>query len=165
MKIIDEIIEREGGYNNDPDDGGGPTNFGITLERLKTWRNDDNLIAEDVEFMSENEARNIYKVEYIEEPGFNLIENEQVRALIVDTGVMSGPTRVTKWLQTIIKVKVDGNLGPITAGAVNEKSPHEIIRRFSVWRIKFYVRVATKNTTQLKWLKGWVNRASSFLLY
>ena len=77
MKIIDDILEKEGGYVNDPDDGGGPTNFGITLETLKEWRGDFTLTADDVGFMDIGEARLIYEHRYIEEPGFNLIENEQ----------------------------------------------------------------------------------------
>ena len=165
LKIIEDLLEREGGYVDNPDDRGGPTKFGITLETLRKWRRDNKLTFLAIKFMDVDEARLIYAYKYIEEPGFNLINNKQVREVVVDAGVMSGPTRVTRWLQTLVRVKVDGNLGPITAAKVNSRNSHEIVRRFSVWRIKFYVRIAKKNESQLKFLEGWINRATSFLLY
>ena len=34
-KIAEEIVAREGGYVNDPDDPGGATNFGVTIGTMK----------------------------------------------------------------------------------------------------------------------------------
>ena len=34
-QIATEIVAREGGYVNDPDDPGGATNFGVTLATLQ----------------------------------------------------------------------------------------------------------------------------------
>ena len=36
--LIAELIQREGGYVDDPDDRGGPTKYGITLATLQAWR-------------------------------------------------------------------------------------------------------------------------------
>ncbi len=35
--IAAEIVAREGGYVNDPDDPGGPTKYGVTLATLR-WK-------------------------------------------------------------------------------------------------------------------------------
>ncbi len=35
LEIADEIIAREGGYVNDPDDPGGATNFGVTIHAMR----------------------------------------------------------------------------------------------------------------------------------
>ena len=34
-KIADEIVAREGGYVNDPDDPGGATNHGVTIHTMR----------------------------------------------------------------------------------------------------------------------------------
>jgi lysozyme family protein len=34
-KIAREIVAREGGYVNDPDDPGGATNFGVTIHTMR----------------------------------------------------------------------------------------------------------------------------------
>jgi Glycosyl hydrolase 108 len=45
------VLAEEGGYTNDPDDRGGPTNFGITIDDLREWRGTD-VTAEDVKNMT-----------------------------------------------------------------------------------------------------------------
>jgi lysozyme family protein len=34
-QIAEEIVAREGGYVNDPDDPGGATNFGVTIHTMR----------------------------------------------------------------------------------------------------------------------------------
>ena len=34
-QIAQQIVDREGGYVNDPDDPGGATNFGVTIHTMR----------------------------------------------------------------------------------------------------------------------------------
>jgi len=34
-QIAQQIVDREGGYVNDPDDPGGATNFGVTIHNMR----------------------------------------------------------------------------------------------------------------------------------
>ena len=36
--LAEEIVAREGGYVNDPDDPGGATNFGVTIHTMRRDR-------------------------------------------------------------------------------------------------------------------------------
>jgi len=169
--IITGIIGREGTtFTNDPVDRGGPTKFGITLRDLRTWRNDPSVGAVDVETMTEAEARAIYRRRYIEDPGFDRIPNEWIRAFIVDTGVLQGPRVATKLLQRAVNVDPDGVFGPITLAAVQVASVESVRRSLVKDRLQHLLACALVDipadlvqNTSLKFLKGWINRVVSFL--
>lgn len=58
-----EVLKSEGGYTNDPNDKGGPTNFGITLADYRLYINKAGT-AEDVQKMSLDQAKSIYRAKY-----------------------------------------------------------------------------------------------------
>jgi hypothetical protein len=58
-----ELLGHEGGYDNDPDDPGGPTNYGTTIyDARKYWKAD--ATAEDVRNMPLDVAKDIYRTKY-----------------------------------------------------------------------------------------------------
>ena len=83
--IIDAILKAEGGgkFTDNPQDGGGRTQFGIAEESNPgAWA--DNRVTED-------EARAIYRKKYVDGPGFDKISDPHLQHLLVDWGVNSGP--------------------------------------------------------------------------
>ena len=58
--IIKEIIRREGGYVNHPNDRGGPTKYGVTHKTLSRYLKREASI-EDVKHMTEETAYEIYE--------------------------------------------------------------------------------------------------------
>ena len=72
-QIADEIVAREGGYVNDPDDPGGATNFGVTIHTMRrlglVLDGDGRVTAEDVRRLSRDQAREIFVQHYFEGPG------------------------------------------------------------------------------------------------
>jgi lysozyme family protein len=57
------VLAHEGGYSNNPDDPGGPTNFGITLEVYRRYAK-PGARAADVRTMALPEAKAIYRARY-----------------------------------------------------------------------------------------------------
>jgi len=125
-QIIHEIIRREGGYADDPNDRGGPTKYGITeaVARLHGWRGDMRDLLEDL-------AGNIYLDQYYRRPGFDQIHaiSPAVAVELTDTGVNMGPEVAVKFLQRALNalnqeeklfpgLKADGYLGNKTLAAL-----------------------------------------------
>ncbi|MVO17393.1 glycosyl hydrolase 108 family protein [Parasedimentitalea huanghaiensis] len=65
-EITAEIIKREGGYVNDPDDPGGPTKYGITIHTLRNVRGKADI--SDVRSLTVDDAVDVFKRYYFQEP-------------------------------------------------------------------------------------------------
>lgn len=158
--LIDEIIDREGGYVNDPADGGGPTRYGITKGTLARWRG-RHVTVDDVKRLDVGEAKDIYRAQYIVQPGFEPLP-EPLRSHLVDFGVNAGPMQSVRTLQRSLGVGVDGVFGPATklalAEAIEEGGVDRLTRRFWQERVRFYARLVAMRPTQEKFLDGWLNR-------
>lgn len=126
MRIIDDLIAREGGYVNHPADRGGPTAYGIT-EAVARANGYTGLMRD----LRREMAVSIYTRQYINAPGFNkvLAVSEAIGTEMIDTGVNMGVSIPGPWLQRILNalnqqaqlhpdLVVDGELGPATLAAL-----------------------------------------------
>jgi lysozyme family protein len=160
--VIDGILVREGGYVDHPADKGGSTKYGITQATLADWRGKQATV-EDVKALTETEAREIYREQYITRPGFLSIENEAVRTLAIDCAVNHGVKPAVKLLQEAARVFTDGILGPNTLAAVNRMTAAVLYRRLCAARVRLYGQIITKNPTQAVFAAGWANRIADFI--
>lgn len=156
-QIIDGIIAREGGYVDHPDDAGGPTKFGITLSTLATSRNFA-VDASDVEHLSIDEARAIYRKRYLEDSGIWKIAGEELRARVLDAAVNHGPGNAIKMLQRAIGVTADGAIGAVTLTALPHLDQWKMIDRFTGQRCKFYGDYIQNHPEQKVFAAGWFHR-------
>lgn len=162
--IIDDIIRREGGYVNHPADRGGPTKYGITAQTLGNWRHlaraaTNNEVAE----LTESEARAIYRQQYIIEPGFDKITNPELMALLVDSGVHSGPKQAVKWLQIALGVSSDGVIGPNTRAVMAAADQDLLYIKVLGARLRHLGRLITSDPKQSVFAAGWMNRMAEFV--
>lgn len=156
-RLIDDIIEREGGFVNHPADKAGATKYGITKQALTEWRG-HHVTVSDVRGMDEGEARDIYRSMYVVGPGFDSLP-EPLRTHVVDFGVNAGPMQAVRVLQRSLgTVTVDGVLGPKTRAAVAVADLPTLTRIFWQERVRFYAHLVAIKPTQLVFLDGWLNR-------
>ncbi len=71
-QIAAEIVAREGGYVNDPDDPGGATNYGVTLATLQRLgidkTGDGRVDVADVRALTRADAERIFVEHYFRRP-------------------------------------------------------------------------------------------------
>lgn len=169
-KEIDKLIEREGGFVNDPLDNGGATKYGITQRTLTLWRGRE-VSVDDVKNLEKREAHEIYYAWYYIKPGINSLP-PAIQPIMLDMAVNPGPSRAIKFLQDVLnafgyyEVRIDGKLGPKTISAANgawHHLGHQLIVSLVNRRVIFYEGCVRANASQRRFLGGWIARAESFL--
>lgn len=168
-KMLMDVISREGGYVNHPNDKGGPTNMGITQKTLSIYFGRPATI-EEVKTLSIEQAMEIYERNYFFNPRINTLP-EEIQPIVLDCAVLYGTKRAIIFLQNIVNeagfgpVGVDGVLGPQTRGQV-EKAFSAMgdffINAIVEERINFCNKIVAGNPSQSVFLKGWIRRAEEF---
>ncbi|MEH6727451.1 MAG: glycosyl hydrolase 108 family protein [Hyphomicrobiales bacterium] len=128
------IAKWEGGFVNHPQDPGGATNFGITIDTLSRWRGMKASVA-DVRNMSVEEARQIFYANY----WMPLRADEMplsVALMTYNAGVNSGPSRGAKLLQRALNdhgqnLEVDGRIGARTVAAIYKVDERRLVDSFA----------------------------------
>lgn len=157
--LIDRVIEREGGYVNDPVDRGGATNYGITQATLAAYRGTA-VTPFQVQTLSKNEARAIYKANYFR--GFEDITDPKVLEFLFDYAVNSGTVRAVKALQKVLGVMPDGAFGPKSKAALAAVDQATLYYPLVCERLDFYLRIIGNDPSQAKFALGWANRIQPF---
>ena len=160
--IIDAILRREGGFVDHAADRGGPTKYGITKDTLSLWRKRVATVDE-VRNLSEDEARSIYRKNYITAPRFDRINYPPLQALVVDCGVNHGVIRAVKWLQKLVAVQRDGVMGPVTLAAINQAHGEHLYARLLAERCRFFGQIITRDPSQAVFAAGWMARLAEFI--
>jgi len=150
------VLVHEGGYVNHPRDPGGATNKGITWRTYAAWRRSRNLEPQSVKLITDEEVAAIYKQQY-----WDAVRADDLPAgldyAVFDFAVNSGPARATKFLQRILGVQADGNIGVLTLRAANSHRNVEIvIKQLCDNRLAWLRKLSHFNTFG----KGWTRRVT-----
>lgn len=145
--------------------------YGVTAYALADHRGVTNITAADIAGLQLSEAVDIGVEDYYAAGRFDLLCWNRVVAAAVDASYMSGPKMGAKLIQRTLGVPDDGIIGakvtvPAFAKAVAQLGEDELALRFCAVRKKFYDQLASNegpNDPDKKFLKGWRNRADSFL--
>lgn len=154
---VGPVLEHEKGYVNHPDDRGGPTNYGITQATLSRYLKRPASI-DDVRLMPLSTAKTIYRGDYWAAIRGDQIQSQLVANHCLDMCVLRGVGAAPKAIQTVLGVKVDGVLGPVSLAALNQNSSSRFLLGFYRVCAKAFAGIAAANPTQLVFLNGWLNR-------
>ena len=99
---LTNLLQDEGGYSNNPNDKGGPTNFGITIGDYRLYINAKGT-ASDVKNMTVDQAKLIYKTKYWDKLKCDTLPSG-IDYCVFDYGVNSGIARAQKILQKFSQI-------------------------------------------------------------
>ena len=179
-EIALDIVVREGGYVNDPDDPGEATKHGVTIHTLRRLgldlTKDGTVDVDDVKALSKDQAVEIFLTHYYQGPGITGLP-EDLQASVFDMYVNAG-TNAVRILQTLVTemgfdTAVDGEIGPQTLRATHEAyeaAPNHLIDAYGIARRNYYYRLADRRPASRKYARtsdggkgGWIKRAEAFI--
>ena len=171
--IIEEVLEAEGGFVNDPDDKGGATNFGVTQQSYSNFLGSPASV-DDVRNMTRDEAKECYKKDFWIPAKVDRMP-DNLKHLYFDMVVNMGRRNAGKILQQAVNTKknsavldVDGIIGSGSLSQIPDLTLNDVL----VERSMFFANNCfdgsrfAKRTRQNKFLRGWIfHRVFHFLTY
>ena len=178
--IAEEIVRREGGYVNDPDDPGGATKHGVTIHTMRRLGldldGDGQVTAQDVQRLSRDQALSIFLEHYFTRPRIDELPTP-LQASVFDMYVNAGAQAV-KILQRLLgkmelSVAVDGVIGPQTISGTARAmalAPKHLVDAYGIERRNYYFALADRRPKSRKYARsraggkgGWITRAEEFM--
>lgn len=178
--LATEIVAREGGFVNDPDDPGGATNHGVTLGTLRRLGLDltgeGRIDVSDIRCLTAAQAVDIYVEHYFTRTGIAALP-EVLQASVFDMHVNAGANAV-KVLQRLLgdmgfACDADGQIGPQTIRAAQmayEAAPSHLADAYGIARRNYYYALADARPASRKYARrrdggkgGWITRAEEFI--
>lgn len=180
QEIASSIVAREGGFVNDPDDPGGATNFGVTLQTMRRLgldlNGDGDVGVDDLRELTRAQAVDIFVRHYYAQPGIDRLP-EPLQPSVFDMYVNAGANAVRLLQRLVTRMGFvcadDGIIGPDTIAAVsaaNESAPDHIVDAYGIERRNYYYRLADRRPASRKYARrrdggkgGWIRRAEEFI--
>jgi lysozyme family protein len=169
--LIDEVIDREGGYTDHPADRGGPTRYGITeaVARADGY-------GGSMRQLPRQRAAVIYRRRYWTAPRLDAIAERTpaLAAELFDTGVNMGPATAIGFLQRALNalnrgardypdVPLDGLVGPRTLAALDgflagrgTAGEGVLVRAVEALQGERYLALAEARPANEAFLYGWL---------
>lgn len=178
--IAREIVAREGGYVNDPDDPGGATKHGVTIGTMRSLGLDldrnGRIDASDVKALTSAQAERIFIETYFRKPRLADLPHA-IQASVFDMYVNAG-TNAVKILQRLLSrmgfpAVADGVIGPRTIAAAHaavQAAPDHLADAYGIARRNYYYALADRRPSSRKYVRrhsgakgGWITRAEEFI--
>lgn len=188
-KVIDsayDVVKREGGFVDNPNDSGEATNYGVSLRyargdgKLFDLNHDGAVNASDIHSLTPSEAVVCFLMDFFLAPHFDLLP-DALQPEAMDFAVNAGThhpavalqqtvnhirTSTTALAAQVPTLAEDGAIGPTTAAAckacVDALGEARVVNAYTDLREAYYRDIVRDKPNLQEFLKGWVNRAEQF---
>ncbi len=170
--LITELVAKEGGYSNDPNDSGGETMYGITIAEARI-----NGYLGEMKDMPRSVAENIYEKKYWVAPGFERVSHMyyDVARELFDTGVNCGTGKASEFLQMALNalnrqgkdyadIDEDCDIGPATLRALKAYKAHRgaagetvLLKALNCLQGARYLELTRMRQKDEKFIFGWLD--------
>ena len=170
-KLLDDLLNDEGGYSYHKSDSGGETMFGITSKVARK-----NKYAGPMSRLPLAVAQAIYKKEYWINPGFDKVfeVNPMIAGKLFNAGVNIGHGRISIYLQKALNafngqqkyyddVMLDGKVGFKTVKALRSfinfrgvASSSVLLKALNCLQGEYYIYISQKSSKNEDFAYGWI---------
>lgn len=188
-RILDAVLEHEGGYSNDPVDRGGETYMGISRVHFPSWRgwffideySRNKKTAADLRVKLKKDADltvavwDFYRDHFWNRFQGDVIPDECIALELMDIAVNMGVHRAVLILQKALNVLnrnelaysdivEDGGIGPATLRALRQflsiDSSALLCKVMNIMQGARYLEIMRKSSSQERFARGWLKRVS-----
>lgn len=167
QKLIPFIKQWEGGFIYHPNDPGGATMQGITLQTYARYCRDNNLppaTVTSLRKLSDADWIAIFLTYYWRACRADAILSEKVAYVLVDWYWCSGTVAVRE-LQLLVDTLPDGVVGPQTLRRMEQYNGVALAMSLLEMRKLFLLRLCNRNKELLPFRRGWLNRVEALRQY
>lgn len=188
-RAVRVVLKHEGKLVDHASDPGGVTNYGISLRwainqhiragdealKLLDINEDSTIDAEDIRDLTEEAAKELYRVFFWEPNGYRHLRHQAVQTKILDMAVNMGPRQAHKLAQRAVRaagdgeIEDDGILGPISFQHINVLPADTYLASVRSEQAGFYRALVIRNNALRErgfevpnfadFLTGWLRRA------
>lgn len=172
------LMQHEGGYQNNPSDRGGPTNYGLSQRFLESIQPECKYLPDDVRIrksfimhLSKRLAKKIYKKYFWDRYDYDAIGYDLLSIKVFDLSVNMGPYQSHKLLQIALNklrkepITIDGIIGPQTLNEIKQHDEMAIIHHYIDEAKHYYINLIADNPEYSIFKHGWLKRAKWPLLH
>lgn len=162
-KMFKRLVGHEGNFQDDPNDRGNWTTGKIGVGELKGTKYGISAMSypnEDIKNLTLNRAKELYHRDF-----WSRFDGDDLHIALAyqlfDAAVNHGPGNAVRILQRGVGVADDGDIGPVTKGAIDLHGVDDTLKLFNAERIEFFTKLSTFD----RYGRGWMRRVAQNLRY
>ena len=153
------LLEHEGGFVDHPDDRGGPTNYGITINSFSQYIKHKATVQE-LKNLNLAQVYGFYKSEFWDAMHLDDIGDLRLQMVLFDQAVNRGIGPAVKNMNLVVTGTTDSTLD---YNQINKVDPLLTSIKYICVAQNSYVSIVKKNQSQLVFLSGWIARTHQLL--